>query len=196
MANLYLGSRIHPAARIHPSVHLGRNCEIGENVIIQPSVDLGHIVIGENCIIHDNVRIQVATLSMGRGGKIHHHSTLTAGCIFIGDNFWMGQYSHLDGTGWLGIDDDVTIGYNCHVWTHSNRGGLPRDSLLVTEHPTELGNKVWLMGCNVVVNPGVRMAEGSVALANSVVTKNTEPNEVYGGIPARKLGRKAYGTGY
>jgi acetyltransferase-like isoleucine patch superfamily enzyme len=35
--------------------------------------------------------------------------------------------------------------------------------------------------------PGVRVAKGSVIGANAVVTKDTEPYGVYGGVPAKKI---------
>lgn len=187
---------IHPAAQIAPGVRIGDGCVIGADVIIGPLHE-GQpcdIEIGEHCTIHDHVRIQVATLRMKRDCKLHHHVTLTAGHIFIGNNLWVGQYSHLDGTGWLGVEDDVTIGYNCYVWTHSHRSGLPEGSKLITEAPVELRDRVWLMGCNVVVNPGVLMREGSVALANAVVTHSTEANEIYAGVPAKKIGRTAWNS--
>lgn len=43
------------------------------------------------------------------------------------------------------------------------------------------------VGTNVVIMPGVTIAEGSVVGANSVVTKSTEPWTVYVGSPARPV---------
>ena len=43
------------------------------------------------------------------------------------------------------------------------------------------------VGVNVVVMPGVTIAEGSVVGANSLVTKSTEPWTVYIGTPARPV---------
>lgn len=45
--------------------------------------------------------------------------------------------------------------------------------------------KYAILGTNAVVLPGVTLAEGCVIGANSVVTKNTEPWKIYGGIPAK-----------
>jgi len=191
---MYLGYTIHETASVHPSVIVGRNCKIGANVVIGPYGDSpSSIIIGEGCIIHDNVRIQVAHLVMGENCKVHNHVTMLAGTILIGNNAWIGQRSHLDGTSELEIGNDVTIGFNCHLWTHSNRGGLPKGSNLITCKQTVLENQVWLMGCNTVVNPGVTMRKGSVALANAVVTHDTEPNCIYGGIPAKKIRNGAWG---
>jgi dTDP-4-amino-4,6-dideoxy-D-glucose acyltransferase len=43
------------------------------------------------------------------------------------------------------------------------------------------------IGTNVVVHPGVTLAEGSVVGSCSLVTKNTEPWLIYYGIPARPI---------
>jgi dTDP-4-amino-4,6-dideoxy-D-glucose acyltransferase len=42
-------------------------------------------------------------------------------------------------------------------------------------------------GVNCVIMPGVRLAEGSVVGANSVVNKDTEPWTVYVGSPAKPI---------
>ena len=182
---------IHPSARIADGVELGSNNIIGENVVIGgfKGEDYYHIEIGNHNIIHDNVRIMTDVFCLGDGNIFHNHISIMAGSVIIGDNCWVAQYALLDGMGSLHIHDDVAIGYNCYVWSHVNRpGGVPEGCLLIDiMKPTRLMSGVWLMGCNVVVNPGVTMAENSVALPNSVVTKDTKFGKVYGGIPAIEL---------
>lgn len=172
---------IHPTAVIHSTAEIGGFDETPYKIII-----------GAGCIVHEGVRIKCDLLEMGENCKVHNHADIMAGTVFIGNNVWIGQRSHLDGTGTLLIDDDVTVGYNCYIWTHADRRGLPRPNAIRQYGVTHLKSKVWLVGCNVVVNPGVTMAEGSAALANSVVTHDTELNEIYAGVPARKIGRMQY----
>jgi len=43
------------------------------------------------------------------------------------------------------------------------------------------------VGTNVIVMPGVTLAEGSVVGAGSLITKNTEPWTIYVGTPARAV---------
>jgi len=43
------------------------------------------------------------------------------------------------------------------------------------------------LGTNVIVMPGITIAEGSVIGAGSLVTKNTEPWTIYVGSPARPM---------
>ncbi len=53
----------------------------------------------------------------------------------------------------------------------------------------ELGEDVWL-GCNVIVLKGVRIGDGAVVAAGAVVTKNIPTNEIWGGVPAKKIGER------
>lgn len=43
------------------------------------------------------------------------------------------------------------------------------------------------IGTNVIINPGVTLAEGSVVGANSFLTKSTEPWTIYVGSPAKAI---------
>ena len=52
--------------------------------------------------------------------------------------------------------------------------------------PTTIGCDCWL-GANCIVNCGVNIADGCIIAAGAVVTKDTEPYCVYGGVPARKI---------
>ncbi|MBR1536811.1 MAG: hypothetical protein IJ630_07725 [Treponema sp.] len=45
---------------------------------------------------------------------------------------------------------------------------------------------MWI-GANVTILDGVTVASGCVLAAGSVVTKSTEPNGVYAGVPARRI---------
>lgn len=47
-------------------------------------------------------------------------------------------------------------------------------------------NGCWIGG-NVTILPGVVISEGCIIGAGSVVTKNTEKNSLYVGVPAKKV---------
>lgn len=51
---------------------------------------------------------------------------------------------------------------------------------------TKIGNDVWI-GANVIILAGVTIGSHSVIAAGSVVTKNTEPYAIVGGIPAKTI---------
>lgn len=54
---------------------------------------------------------------------------------------------------------------------------------------TVIGNDVWF-GRNCVVMPGVKIGDGAIVAAHSVVTKNVEPYSVVGGNPARFIKKR------
>lgn len=55
---------------------------------------------------------------------------------------------------------------------------------------TEIGNDVWIGRASVIM-PGVKIGDGAIIAAHSVVTKDIEPYSIVGGNPA-KLIRKSF----
>ena len=53
----------------------------------------------------------------------------------------------------------------------------------------EIGNDVWI-GYGAIILSGVKIEEGSIIAAGSVVVKNTEPYSIYGGNPAKKISNR------
>jgi len=54
---------------------------------------------------------------------------------------------------------------------------------------TVVGNDVWI-GYEAMVMPGVRIGDGAIVAARSVVTSDVEPYTIVGGNPARPLRRR------
>ena len=108
------------------------------------------------------------------------------------------------------IGDRTNINRNCMIWAGDNAkvvfgkdcltgpgvtviaskyGVKGRDiirSYPAYERDIIIGNDVWL-GANVVVLPGVKIGDGAIVGAGSVVTKNIEPYTIVTGVPAIKL---------
>lgn len=56
----------------------------------------------------------------------------------------------------------------------------------LTPKPIRVGSGTWVGGrCTILA--GVTIGAGCVIAAGSVVTKDTEPNWLYGGVPAKKI---------
>ncbi len=49
-----------------------------------------------------------------------------------------------------------------------------------------IGNDVWI-GVNAVIMPGIKIGDGAIIGANSVVTKDVKPSEIVGGVPAKLI---------
>lgn len=52
--------------------------------------------------------------------------------------------------------------------------------------PTTIGQDCWL-GAHSIIKCGVNIADGCVIAAGAVVTKDTEPYGIYGGVPAKRI---------
>lgn len=85
----------------------------------------------------------------------------------------------------ISIGDDAIIGYNATILTHE---------FLVREYrkgPVEIGSGV-LIGSNATVLPGVRIGDGAVVGAGSLVNRDIPPGALAGGVPAKVLNNKFY----
>jgi maltose O-acetyltransferase len=88
------------------------------------------------------------------------------------------------------IGDDVQIGPNVQLLTptHPVEPG-PRRDKWEAARPIVVGDNVWLGG-GVIVCPGVTIGENTVVGAGAVVTRNTPPDSVCMGVPARVQGAR------
>lgn len=84
----------------------------------------------------------------------------------------------------VSIGRDVTIGGDVMILGHVGEKGILRLKR------TRIGDRVDI-GQSTLVMPGVKIGEGSMVGAYSLVTKNTTipPYEVWGGVPARRISK-------
>lgn len=59
----------------------------------------------------------------------------------------------------------------------------------ISKGDTVIGDGVWI-GMRAMIMPGVKIGEGAVIAANSVVTKDVEPYCIVGGNPAVVIKKK------
>lgn len=91
------------------------------------------------------------------------------------------------------LHDGVTVGRNvefvCHDIIHKsyNRSPLVGGGFSERIGCIEVMDNSFI-GNRAIVMYDVRIAENNIIAAGSVVTKSTEPNSVYAGVPARKIG--------
>lgn len=52
--------------------------------------------------------------------------------------------------------------------------------------PVQIGNDVWI-GSGAKILPGISIGDGAVIGAGAIVTKDVEPFEVIGGVPAKRI---------
>ena len=107
--------------------------------------------------------------------------------IKIGKGTIIGDKAILDGRNGLTIGENVNFSTGVWVWTEQHDVNSP---VFADEGaPVIIENRAWI-SCRCVVLPGVTIKEGSVIAAGAVVTKDTEPFSINGGIPAKKIGER------
>ncbi|MFO7245892.1 MAG: acyltransferase [Thermaerobacter sp.] len=84
----------------------------------------------------------------------------------------------------ISIGDNSLVGYNTTILTHEF---LTREW---RTGPVEIGRNV-MIGANCTILPGVRIGDGAVVGAHSLVNRDIPPGVVAAGVPARVLGEAA-----
>jgi acetyltransferase-like isoleucine patch superfamily enzyme len=121
------------------------------------------------------------------GARLVHTYGLSVGKLF---NINTG--AHIDARGGITIGNYVAIGPNAVIVSSNHTWANPDIPFLLQGHvkgPVTIGHEVWI-GANTTILPNVQIADGTIVAAGAVVTKNTEPNTIVGGIPAVKIGEK------
>lgn len=109
--------------------------------------------------------------------------------IVIGNNVFLGNYTEFNISNSITIGDDCLIAAGCKFVDH-NHGTDLHDLMRVqkcSEAPIHIENNVWI-GANAVILMGVVIGSGAIIAAGAVVTKSVPENEIWGGIPAKKIG--------
>lgn len=106
--------------------------------------------------------------------------------IKIGDNSGLGIACRVPQG--VTIGNDVMMGPQCKIYTRNHafdRTDIPmREQHYQEIKPVTIGNDVWI-GTNVIILPGVNIADGCIIGAGSVVTKDTLPYSVNAGNPCK-----------
>ena len=112
----------------------------------------------------------VENLEIGRGALLNVHLTVGANAAVV-----IGERAHL-GPGVSLLPTSHDIG------PPEQRAGASVGA------PIRIGNGAWL-GAGVTVLGGVNVGAGCVVAAGAVVHRDTEPDCLYGGVPARLIRR-------
>lgn len=106
--------------------------------------------------------------------------------IFIGNHVIINQRVFLDGRGsTLTIGDNVDIAAEAMIWTLEH--DVSSISHQTTSAPVVIEDHVWV-GCRAQILPGVKIGRGAVIAAGAIVTKDIPANEIWGGVPAKRIG--------
>jgi acetyltransferase-like isoleucine patch superfamily enzyme len=95
-----------------------------------------------------------------------------------GKNFDIGTFTYINCKYHVEIEDDVQIGAHCSIYSHSTIDSKKGKVIL---------KKNCKIGTHSTIMPNVRIGENSVIAAHSFVTKNVPKNEMWEGVPAKKM---------
>lgn len=126
--------------------------------------------------------------SIGSGTLIEDHVTICAGRVAVGHDCYLNEGCIIDpGESEISLGNDVGLGVGVILTAVShNVGPSTRRAVGSKCAPITIGNGAWI-GAGVIVLPGVTIGAGCIIGAGAVVTKDTEPDSVYAGVPARKM---------
>jgi acetyltransferase-like isoleucine patch superfamily enzyme len=107
--------------------------------------------------------------------------------ITIGENSVVGERVMLDGRRGIEIGDNVNISSGVWIWSlhhdyNSQNFAAVGDKVIIED-------LAWLCSRSTIL-PGVKIGRGAVVAAGAVVTKDVQPFDIVGGIPAKVIGRR------
>ena len=110
--------------------------------------------------------------------------------LIVGENTYIGEQNNIRAAG-----ASILIGDNClisqQVSIVSTNHGTVRDTLMneqkwVTKGDIIIGNDVWI-GCSSQILAGVKIGDGAIIAAGSLVNKDVESYAIVGGVPAKLI---------
>ena len=123
--------------------------------------------VAPSAVIRSGTLIKTSNLTVGANSFLNHQCFIDDGRVDIGDRVYVGPR--------------VVFASTTHdIGPRAQRAGIARTT------PIVVGNGAWI-GAGAIIMAGVTVAEGCIIAAGAVVTKNTEQDGLYAGVPARRL---------
>jgi maltose O-acetyltransferase len=108
--------------------------------------------------------------------------------LSIGSGCWFNVGATLDVHAELKIEDGVYLGHDVLVLTQSHElGPSERRAGLLQSRAVHIGRGSWI-GARVCILPGVKIGQGVVVAAGSIVTRDVPSDSTVAGVPARAVG--------
>jgi acetyltransferase-like isoleucine patch superfamily enzyme len=166
------------------AIKAGTGCNLnGMQVILaDPRPGNVYIEIGNDCCICGTIVLYKASSK-----------------VVIGNNVYIGPGTYIECSESIAIGSNVLISMHCHIIdtnSHSihsaermddkiewQKGHAFKDWSKVASSPVEIGDKCWI-GLRSIVLKGVRLGEGAIVGAGSVVTRQVKAFTLVAGNPA------------
>jgi acetyltransferase-like isoleucine patch superfamily enzyme len=158
-----------------------KDCKIHSSLEIRGQKDFTKFIeCDRHCVIEKDCLLWIADEE-----EAQPNLTL-ADNVYLARNVYIGAYQPIT------IGQDSLIGaYSYiisanHCFKDTNK---PIRLQGYTGAPIDIGRDIWI-GCHVTILPGVTIGDGAVIAAGAVVNKDVPPFEIWGGVPAKKIGQR------
>jgi len=162
--------------------HIGTHVRIRRGAYIVAD----EISIGDGVIIEPDAHIVCGTLRMGTECKIDSETVVFGeGQLIMEDGSYIGPRAWINTAATVRLGRGTGIGPGSMVFTHGvwlpHLEGFPRsfEDVILEDH-------VWIPA-NVTILPGVRVGEGAIIGAGSVLNKSVAPHMFVAGVPAKEV---------
>lgn len=118
-----------------------------------------------------------------------HDRPMPGPSIVVGERNYVGRGAEFNITKGISVGNDCLIAAGVRFIDHDH-GVVPGKLIREQDGPEAaitVGCDVWI-GANAIVLKGVQIGEGAVLAAGAVLTKCVPAYEIWGGIPAKRVG--------
>lgn len=170
------------------NISLGQDVRIGSYAAIP--TDIGSICIGDRTWFEGTLNLFPhnidCTFTIGTDSYVGDGTRIwCAKKIAIGNRVLIAHNVDIFDTTTHPIDKRLRYEHEIVLKTH----GMPKEKYeTIEEASVVIEDDVWV-GCNAIILKGVRIGEGAIVAAGSVVVKDVPPNTMVAGNPARIVKR-------
>jgi acetyltransferase-like isoleucine patch superfamily enzyme len=161
-------------------ISIGNRCEIQPGFVFRfygPWLPEKSLLIGDDNFIDHETKTFICTYS---------------GKIYIGSNNFIGAGCHFSARKKISIGNNCQIAAGCYI-VDFNHGMILGEGRMADQACAAadviIDDDVWL-GSGATVLMGVHIGQGAIVAAGAVVTRSVPENEIWAGIPAKRIGKR------
>jgi len=141
-------------------------------------------------IFFKKLLLQIMGAKIGNNVVIYPGVWITPGRnLALGNNVDLAKDVLITSSGGVDIGERTLVGYRTQILSSNHNIPNRKNRIFDSGHShksIKIYNDVWI-GANCVILPGVKIGEGAVVAAGSIVNKNVEAFTIVGGVPAKLI---------
>lgn len=154
-------------------------CWIKRGVIIE-----SHVICSKGVELGDHVRLchhaQICFSNIGAKTTVSRYTKIQYADI--------GKFCSISWDVTIGALDHPVHSISMHAFPWNKNYGILKDTppKRIKQDRVTIGNDVWV-GCGAIIMPRIKIGDGAIIGAGSVVTHDVKPYEIVAGSPARHI---------